>query len=231
MVASLLVLPSPLVGSGAYAVLAEAFRGLGLDVTVAEPPVGLASGQDVLHAFGQAATTVRPELVVAHSNAGLVAPAVADGIPTVFVDAALPAPRGPSAMAPAAMLDRLDELADPDGLLPPWTQWWAEDDVEPLFPSPGSRAEVEAGIPRLPLGYFRTTVTAPVGWEDGPCAYLAFGQTYAAELARVRRLRWPVDEIAGALHLHFLHAPDEVARRVLDLAGRTSGGGGATSRV
>ncbi|WP_404381608.1 hypothetical protein LL946_13870 [Knoellia locipacati] len=231
MVASLLVLPSPLVGSGAYAVLADAFRQLGVTTEVAEVPSEVTTGREVLEAFRQAVDALRPELVVAHSNAGLVAPAVADGIPTVFVDAALPPPHGACAMAPAAMLGHLEELAGPHGLLPPWTQWWPEDDVEPLFPDRSSRASAEAGLPTLPLAYFRSKVTAPAGWEDGPCAYLAFGQTYAAELGRARRLGWPAGEVAGALHLHFLHDPAQVAREVLDLAGRVNGGGGATSRV
>lgn len=231
MVASLLVLPSPLVGAGAYAVLAQRFRGLGVAAEVAPVPPGVTSGEQVLDAFGVVASRVHPDVVVAHSNAGLVAPMVAEGGPVVFVDAALPPPAGEFAMAPVPMLGHLEELAGADGVLPPWTQWWSEDDVEPLFPDSRTRQGVEAGQPRLPLGYFRTTLAAPTGWEDGPCAYLAFGGTYAVELARARRLGWPVAEIPDALHLHFLHEPARVAREVLDLAGRVSGGAGATSGV
>ena len=177
MVESLVVLPSPLVGPAAYAVLAEAFRDVGVAALVAEVPSGVTSGGNVLHAFREAVERTRPDLVVAHSNAGLVAPAVADGIPVVFLDAALPASEGESPMAPPAMLGYLEALADEDGRLPPWTAWWDEADVAPLFPDARSRALVEAGEPRLPLRYFRTTVNAPEGWERSPSAYLAFGAT------------------------------------------------------
>jgi hypothetical protein len=74
-------------------------------------------------------------------------------------------------------------------------------------------------------------VAAPAGWERSACAYLAFGTTYAVELARARRLGWPVAEVEGARHLHFLHDPSGVVARVLDLAHLTSGGGEATSPV
>ena len=172
----------------------------------------------MLAAYRDAAVRERPALVVAHSNAGLVAPAVADGTPVVFVDAALPPSTGESPMAPPALLGHLDALVGDDDLLPPWTRWWGEEDVVPLFPSREARAGVEASLPRLPLSYFRTTVPTPQGWESRPCAYLAFGGTYAVELARARRLAWPVEQLQGALHLHFLHDADGVVARVLELA-------------
>jgi hypothetical protein len=231
VVESLVVLPSPLVGAGAYAVLAEAFRDAGVAAIVAEVPTGVTSGDEVLHAFGTAVARARTDLVLAHSNAGLVAPAVADGIPVVFMDAALPAAEGESPMAPPAMLGHLEALADEDGLLPAWSAWWGEDEVAPLFPDARSRAVVEAGEPRLPLGYFRTTVTAPPQWDHGSCAYLAFGTTYAVELARARRLGWPTEQVGDALHLHFLHDPAGVVARVLQLVRPRNGGAGAASPV
>jgi hypothetical protein len=69
VVESLVVLPSPLVGAGAYAVLAEAFRDAGVAAIVAEVPTGVTSGDEVLHAFGTAVARARTDLVLAHSNA------------------------------------------------------------------------------------------------------------------------------------------------------------------
>lgn len=231
MVGSLVLLPSPLVGAGAYAVLAEAFRDAGVVTQVAEVPVGIRSGGEVMAAFRGAVSQARPDLVVAHSNAGLVAPAVADGIPVVFMDAALPPPEGEYAMAQPALFGQLASLADDDGLLPVWTGWWDEEDVEPLFPDRGTRVRVEATLPRLPLAYFRSTVRSLSGWEALPCAYLAFGETYAVELARARGLAWPTAEVSGARHLHFLHDPAGVAGRVLELARLATGGAGAGGSV
>ncbi len=218
VVASVLVLPSVLVGEAAYGVLVDAFRAAGLRCAVAGAPSQPRRGADVLAAFGEAVASTRPDLVVAHSNAGLVAPGAAGGIPVVFVDAALPPSRGPCPMAPAPMTARLETLADDEGVLPPWTQWWDESDVAPLFPDVHSRHAVEERQPRLPLSYFRSEVEAPAGWERGRHAYLAFGRTYAAELARARDLGWPTGVMDGARHLHHLHAPRSVVREVLGLA-------------
>ena len=217
-VTSVVVLPSVLVGSSAYTGLAEAFRRLGLVTVVAAPPPEVRQGADVLGPFRASVARERPDLVVAHSNAGLVAPAAAAGAPVVFVDAALPPGAGAAPMAPAAMLARLVDLADASGVLPPWTRWWDAEDVAPLFPDAATRVVVEAGQPRLPLDYFRSEVAAPPGWEGGGHAYLAFGGTYAEELGRARRLGWPTALVDDALHLHHLHDPDSVARSVLALA-------------
>lgn len=231
MVRSVVVLPSPLVGATVYRVLAEAFHAAGVAAEVAEGPAVAQSGAEVLDSFRRTVGRVRPDLVVAHSNAGLVAPAVADGIPLVFVDAAMPPPAGECTTAPPGMLAQLVSLAGEDELLPRWTQWWDEADVGPLFPDPETRRNLEPSIPRLPLGYFRSTVPVSAGWEAGPCAYLAFGTTYAVELARAREAGWPTAELAGARHLHFLHDPAGVVDQVLSLAGAVTGGAGVGTSV
>lgn len=222
---SVLVLPSPLVGAGAYAGLVDALSARGHPARVAPVPDGVRSGAEVLAAFRRARGAEVLDLVLAHSNAGLVAPAVADGIPVVFVDAALPATRGRSPMAPTSLTGHLGTLAGPDGLLPPWTEWWNEEDLAPLFPDAATRRSVEAGEPRLPLAYFGTSVPVPPGWERGPNAYLAFGATYAAELARARALGWPLRVLDDALHLHHLHDPGSVAAEVIALADLVTGRG------
>lgn len=53
-------------------------------------------------------------------------------------------------MAPPPMQRVLRAMADADGLLPPWTQWWAEDEVQSLFPDAAARAAVEAEQQRIP---------------------------------------------------------------------------------
>ncbi len=121
----------------------------------------------------------RQVLLVAHSNAGLFIPLLVTHATRpvrgcVFVDAALPAPAGPTPVAPTELLDFLRTRAI-DGRLPPWTEWWDEEDVAPMFPDPQTRAEVTAEQPRLPLTYYEQAVPVPAGWDDRPCGYLLFG--------------------------------------------------------
>ncbi len=75
---------------------------------------------------------------------------------------------------------------------------------------------MEAGQPRLPLSYFRSTVAVPAGWERTPSGYLAFGDTYAEEAARARSWGWPARRLDGG-HLHLLHDPDATVAALLDL--------------
>ena len=68
----------------------------------------------------------------------------------------------------------------------------------------------------LPLSYFTNAVPSPP-WNDLRSAYLAFGDTYADEVAQARAAVWPVEVVDGG-HLEMLHCPERVARRVVALA-------------
>lgn len=161
-------------------------------------------------------------VLVPHSNAGLYVASLAAARPVrgvVFVDAALP---GPGRVTPVTAPDLVADLvgrADGDGLLPPWTQWWPEAEIGPLFPDEATRRSVEAGEPRVPAAYLSGRVPTPPGWEALPAGYLAFGDGYAAETGLARTWGWPVQVLPGG-HLHQLVDPAGVATAVLDLAAR-----------
>ncbi len=214
------VLPSPLLPARAYAPLTHALQRRGWGAVVAEPPRVPRGPEPVLAAFREAVTSGATDLVVAHSNAGRYAVAAAGASPVVYLDAALPPERGDATLAPTALLDHLAALADADGLLPPWTRWWEDDDIASVVPDPAVLADLRAHEPRMPLAYFRSRLGAPDGWATHRQAYLALGDTYAEETALARRLGWPTTVLQGALHLHHLVDPDAVAAAVLDLGGR-----------
>lgn len=200
-----LLVPSPLLGPAAWAPVAEI-----LEARVVE-----------VDAVAEAAAGRSDVVLVVHSNAGLYAPSLAARIgaqATVYVDAALAGDGPDTALAPPRFLEFLTGLADDDGLLPPWTQWW-EEGIDDLFPDAATRAAVEAEQPRLPLSYFTSRVPVPAGWADRPSAYLAFGDTYAEEIAFAHAHGWPVTGIPGR-HLHQLIAPAEVAAAITELAAR-----------
>ncbi|MGJ9412406.1 hypothetical protein ACHAAC_06815 [Aeromicrobium sp. CF4.19] len=213
---------SPLLGPLVWEPAASVLRARGHDVRVAST-----RGRDVLTSPDDALEDLlvdvpkdRDVTLVAHSNAGLLAPLVAErrrvtGL--VLVDAGLPE-GGRCPMAPAALLETVAPLADEAGMLPGWTQWWPDDDVAPLFPPGPIRWEVEAVQPRVTLGYLRSTIDVPLDWTDTlPGAYLAFGDTYAAELERAEALGWPTTRLDGG-HLHQLIEPDTVASQISTLA-------------
>jgi hypothetical protein len=166
-------------------------------------------------------------VLVVHSNAGLFVPqlvtsAVRPVVAVVFVDAALPVLAGESPVAPADLLESLRGMAV-DGLLPPWTDWFAESDVAPMFPDPATRAGFSREQPRLPIEYYERPVPAPQGWDSVPCGYIMFGQTYEAVAAEAREHGWPVEEMPG-LHLHMIVDPNGVTDRILALAADLTSG-------
>lgn len=212
----LLLLPSPLLGPAVWAPVGER-----LGARVAEP-AGATDVAAVLAAFQRAGDGLADLVLVPHSNAGLYAPLLAERLgarATVYVDAALPdgAPR--TGLARTGFLERLRDLADEDEVLPPWTQWW--DDVGHLFPDAATRRAVEREQPRMPLSYFTSRVDVPPGWTDRPCAYLAFGDTYAEEIGFALAHDWPLTALPGD-HLHQLVAPVEVAAAITDLVRRVT---------
>jgi hypothetical protein len=220
-VSTLALMPSPLLGAAVWEPAAAVLRAAGHDALVVA-----SSGQtpqDVLAGF-RGGLPDGPLVLVPHSNAGLYVPGLAadaDVAAVVFVDAALPPLDGaPAPTAPEALVAHLAGLAGDDGLLPPWSQWWDTGDIDGLFPDDVTRRRVQAQERRLPLSYFTDAVPSE-GWGRLRCAYLAFGDTYADEVALARTAGWPVEVLPGR-HLELLHHPQAVAERVVALAQRAS---------
>jgi hypothetical protein len=215
------LLPSPLLGPVVWEPVAELLREQGRPTVVADLPGAVTTPQDVLEAFASGLPD-EDLVLVPHSNAGLYVPALTQRVRTVaavFVDAALPGPGSTTALAPPGFLEFLAGLADDDGRLPPWVEWWKEADLDGVFPDAGWRRRVGTVCLRLPLGYFSSTIPVPAGWSDRPSAYLGFGDTYEEEQSRARQLGWPVRSMDGG-HLHMLHAPEAVVDGIVELLGR-----------
>jgi hypothetical protein len=215
----MVLLGSPLLGPRVWVPLAAELVRRGRAVSVAQPSRPVESPADVVRAFLEAVPPGEPPILVPHSNAGLYVAQVAAAVPSrgvVFVDAGLPTPSPSAPTAPDWLRERLAGLADADGLLAPWTQWWPDSDVAALFPDARTRRDLEAEEPRLPLAYFDAEVPTPPGWERLPAAYLAFGDTYADERAEAVRRAWPVSTLPGG-HLHMLVDPTGVAAALTGL--------------
>jgi hypothetical protein len=217
--AALVLLGSPLLGPAVWAPVAAELARRGRRVLVpTQPPEAPRDPDDVLRAIVAALPEDGDVVLVPHSNAGLFVPALSTRrrlTGYVFVDAGLPEPSGTVPLAPPGFLEYLAGRADADGVLPLWTNWWGED-VGVLFPDAGTRERVEREQRRLPLSYFQRSLPVPAGWDDRPGAYLAFGDTYAAERAEAARRGWPARTLAGE-HLHMLIEPERVTGEILAL--------------
>ncbi|MGV8966288.1 MAG: alpha/beta hydrolase [Cellulomonas sp.] len=222
MSAPVALLPSPLLGPAMWRPVERALVARGWAATTARPPADAPrTVDDVLAGLLEALPRDRDVVVVAHSNAGLYVPALVREravVAALFVDAGLPVREGPIPLASAEFREFLRATADGQRLLPGWTHWWTDDDLDGLFGRGTGRADVEREQPRLPVSYFDGSMHAHAGWDDVPCGYLAFGQTYAAERLDAQTRGWPVATIEGG-HLHPLVAPDQVAAAIAALLG------------
>lgn len=211
------LLASPLLGPAMWRPTADSLADHGWQVLVVPRLVEAPHTPAIVLEHLSNCLPVGPALaLVAHSNAGLYLPSLAAErrvVASVYADAALPAAVGATPLAPLATQGFLQQLADDSGLLPPWTDWWNEEELVSLLPDAASRAAVVAEQHRLSMRYFTATIEVPLGWTTKPAAYLAFGDTYDAERTQARRWGWPVETLEGG-HLHPLVAPDNVATAI-----------------
>jgi hypothetical protein len=164
-----------------------------------------------------------PLVLVPHSHAGLFVPVLARDlgrpvVQVIFADASLPAAADETPIAGDDFLPFLRGLANPDGMVPRWTDWWTEDDIAAVLPDPLIRRLVADEQPTLPMDYYLEQVPTPAGWDDLDCCYLQFSQGYEGQADEARRRGWPVLHLPGE-HLHQVVDPDAVAHAVLELAG------------
>jgi hypothetical protein len=218
------LLGSPFLGPEVWEPVAGRLAGAGHDVVVL---AGRGSSPEEVGLSFAAGLPDDDELVlVPHSNAGLYVAGIVAARPVgaaVFVDAVYPGPGRTTPVSPPELVEELADRVDEDGLLPPWTRWWPDAEVDALFPDETVRASVVAGEPRVPASYVSSRVVTPPGWESVRGAYLAFGETYALEVDLAQEWKWPVVGLEGG-HLHMLVDPDGVAGAIAQLAARAGTG-------
>jgi hypothetical protein len=225
-----LLVPSPLLGPPSWEPVADELRSEGAAVEVARltPPL------DAVHPWwshaarelAAAAGDGRRVVLVGHSGAGprlpafgeaaTAAGAVVDGY--LFVDAGLPTPgRSAAETAPEELVDLLDRLTGPEGLLPPWCEWWGEGALERLVPDPVARHHLEAACWPVPRSLFDEVTPVPRRWPDAPCAYLRLSEGYDQDAREAEGLGWPCRRRSGS-HLDPVVRPADVAADLLALA-------------
>lgn len=183
---------------------------------------------------GALAQISQPVVLIGHSGAGPLLPAIADALSCevaglIFVDAFLPPASGDAQLLPPELLERLRPLAT-DGLLPPWPRWFGEDTMRELVPDATLRSSLEREMPRLPLSYFHASVPMPEGWIDRPCGYLLLGpDSYGETAGRARHLGWPVADVPHAHHLTIATDPVAVTDALLALESSLSTGPGTAA--
>ncbi len=228
MTTRLLLVHSPLIGPASWDLVAVSLAGQGYQVSIPDLTGTVAGGPP--YCSRQAEVIARgaagqPVIFIGHSGAGplLAAAGAIAGRASgyVYVDAGLPIP-GKTWMetVPPDLAAQVREMADDHGWLPPWPQWWGDEELAALIPDPGTRKRFVGGCPRLPLAMFEEIHPPAPGWPDTPAAYLLLSEAYRDEADRARALGWPVAEHPSH-HLALLTDPGPIAAALHDLIGRT----------
>ena len=221
----LVLVHSPFVGPATWEPTARSLRRRGHEVIVpdlrpaqARRPVWRAQVEAV-------SAALRGEsIVVAHSGAGPLVPAIAEALGeryagSVFVDAALPHPgRSRFDDLSTPLRERLDE-STVEGELPPWHEWFGAGVVEGLLGDVALTERITAEIPRIPVAMM--TEPMPPAEAPGDRAYVLLSPAYAEEAGRAASLGWPTVRL-DLHHLAIATHPVEVADAIG--AVRSSGG-------
>ena len=132
----------------------------------------------------------------------------------MFVDAGIP-PEAGWATPGGDFIDQLRTLST-GGILPLWSKWWGEGVMERLVPDRRLRAEIEAELVEVPLGFYENLVNLPARWRQAPARFLLLSESYRADAVTALSLGWPTAKLRGA-HLDLANQPDTIAQSILEL--------------
>lgn len=226
MASTLLLVHSPLVGPSSWRPMRDIAREAGRRVICPDlTTVAGASAPQWRHLVQLATEAVvgcEDVVVVGHSGAGVVLPEIGARLEgrlraPVFVDAVVPPPTGEHRSSPE-LIDLLDARSV-DGWLPQWLDWWPEEVVTTLVPSPTDRAELRDDMPRLARSFYDGPVPVPDGWTNGPCTFVQLSAAYDVEYRDAQTLGWPTASLDGN-HLSIFTDPVKVWTTIDDLASR-----------
>jgi hypothetical protein len=214
---------SPLVGPSTWALVARELRRRGHAVSVpalddtddaSERPYWQQAAESVAPQLEREGAT-RPLILVAHSGAGALLPAIAERLRRpvaryIFVDAVLPLD-GRSrldefATSSPEFVEQLRAHLDAGGRFPEWT----DEFLRAFIPDESLRHQTLAELHPRGKRFFTEPVPSNSDWQNAPGGYLLFSATYAGAARQAAALGWPVSEIPGG-HFHMLVDPAAVA--------------------
>jgi pimeloyl-ACP methyl ester carboxylesterase len=227
---TLLFVHSPVLGPSTWTGTSNALRRIGFradvpdltGVVTEDGPYYPALAAAVAAAVDDSAD---PVIVIGHSAAGGVLPAIAEAVGertrgAVFVDAMLPQP-GRSWFDTAATEQeaQLRGLAD-HGMLPPWHEWFPPGVLKELVPETVVRQQLIAEIPRLPIAYFDEPAP-PAGFANSvSCAFMRLGSPFDRAADKAERLGWWVARRDWD-HLRMVSDPEAVADLIVQAISAT----------
>lgn len=226
--AAFALIPSPLVGSATWVLVAQELARRGHLAFIANPLDDAAPGgkpfwqQHVESVAGyvNAANAAKRCWLVGHSGAGPLLPAIAARLirppaGMIFADAGI-GRDGCSRLdlmrvEGANWVDAFEEELHLGGAFPMWT----DADLASQIPSPDLRQQILAELRPRRLNYFTEKIDVPD--RHLACGYLQFSPAYAHDAREAERRGWQVVQLNGG-HFHMLADAPAVAQALLALS-------------
>lgn len=171
-------------------------------------------------------TSSNEPVVVGHSSASALVADLATKLPVrgiIIVDGDVPPSQGAASPVRPAFHDFIKGLAGPDGTLPIWSKWFADDTrrtsivgLDILASDPVAFAQFERELPTLHVAWFDDTIEL-ANWDHVPAGFIQTSTIYDHAAAEAQRRGWPVTRLQGT-HLHPTLSPAETAGAILSMS-------------
>lgn len=221
---------SPLTGPFVWQPALQELARRGIDAVVPEvtdhpSAVGPSWEQEARSAARSLRAFTDPLVLVAHSGAGALLPAIREGLEHttvagyLFVDAVIP--RDGFSRLDLIRLEapewaqELQEHLESGARFPEWT----DEDLREVVPVDGVRRGLLEDIRPRPLQFFVEPIPVSEGWPDAPCGYLRLSEPYESLLAWATKEGWSTASIEAG-HFHMVVEPAKVVDLVLELLDR-----------
>jgi hypothetical protein len=217
-----LLIHSPLVSPLTWSLVADALHRQGHQALVPSlfgtPNASLPYWRQHVAAVAAVSLGQSP-ILVAHSGAGPLLPAIAEALRQpvagyVFADTDLPRDN-------ASRFDLFESVEDVeafreeavDGMIPPWTA----DDLRGSIPDDVVREHFAADLRPVPLAVYEEPLPVFAAFPDAPCGYLHFSKSYDNAASEAQARGWLYKHMDGG-HFLPLVAPGQVAAALMDFA-------------
>jgi hypothetical protein len=165
-------------------------------------------------------------ILVGHSSASTLVADLATRLPArgiIIIDGDVPPLRGAAFPVRPALHGFIKSLAEPDGMLPVWSKWFAGDKeraalvgIDVLARDAAALARLEDGLPRMHIGWFDEAIEL-ADWDHIPAGFIQTSAIYDHATAEALRRGWPVANLRGT-HLHPVLQPEETAHAILAMS-------------
>lgn len=219
----LVLVTGPMVGASSWGPTADRLRTLGWRVHVPDilaSSAQLAPWRQLSTHYARLVSLEDPPILVGHSLATVVIADLAGRIPAcglIMLDGEIPPASGPVPPGSDSFRAFIAGLADRDGYLPPWSDWYDQRrsslvGIEQLAQYPDLLATLRKDQPRVTRRWFDDRIDlAP--WSHIPSGFIQTSVFFDHAADEAQRRGWPALRIKGT-HLHPTLQPDETAAAI-----------------